>query len=284
MPRRTQALWFIFSCRSPAFKNAQSRSHTSQSGSAVHFDGRVVVAKDEGSANEGLALLMKEKVLGFATIRSPSVRAKTQRTERLNFDSVYGGMTSALMDFPSLLQIVGSNTAVLLRLSMLNKLPSSLCKLIEDGKVLKVGVNVMHDVQLLQRSEFERHGLELWAEGFLDLFSMHTALASSASSPSESATTATTATSAPQQRSVHDLVPLVFGGSKLWDIRLELSDWEASPELTPEQQLYAASLAWTGREILRRRYLQDIRGPRREPLLHYLRQHCTLEEHENLFS
>jgi len=142
---------------------------------------------------------------------------------------------------------------------------------------------VMHDVQLLQRSEFERHGLELWANGFMDMYSLCTTLGPTAGLFASGGHTRGTQEGAqPQQRSVHDLVPLAFGGRKLWDRKLELSDWEAK-SLTPEQQRYAASVAWVGREMLRILYERE-RGAHRDNLLKYLQQHCTLPiDKENLF-
>jgi len=78
--------------------------------------------------------------LGFTTRRNPSVRGKS-KNERLPISTQYGGMTAALMDFPSLLQIVGRNTALLIRLPILQRLPSALRELIGTMNAISVCFN-----------------------------------------------------------------------------------------------------------------------------------------------
>ena len=120
----------------------------------------------------------------------------------------------------ALVQLASENTAFLVRI---NKIPLSkkMLSLFENDKVIKVGASIRDDIKGIQKQTSFKPG------GFVDIQSIvaHYGI---------------------QDISVRKVSAIVLG------IRISkaqrLSNWEAQA-LTPAQQLYAATDAWTCREI-----------------------------------
>lgn len=149
------------------------------------------------------------------------VIGELRRSEILGFDTeTKPSFRKGRRNKVSLLQLADDNNAWLFRLNMTG-LPPDLADVLADKNIIKVGVAIHDDIKAL------KHLAHFEPGGFTDLQSVV---------------------------SVHGIKQL--GLKKLSAIILgysisksqQVSNWEA-PELTPAQQLYAATDAWVCRKI-----------------------------------
>lgn len=120
----------------------------------------------------------------------------------------------------SLLQLADELNAWLFRLNMIG-LPPQLAALLADRNIVKVGVAIRDDIRVL------RHLTPFEPEGFVDLQTI-------------------VANHGIKQLGLRKLSAIVLGSSV--SKSQQVSNWEA-PDLTPAQQLYAATDAWVCRRI-----------------------------------
>ena len=111
----------------------------------VSFPGSITVIEETGAAfDKAVAYLRRQKVIGFDTESRPSFSA----------DQPHYGV--------SLLQLSGATKAYLFRIKKCG-MPASLCRLLSDDSIVKVGAAVHDDLRGLKRL----HGFEPGA--FVDL-------------------------------------------------------------------------------------------------------------------
>jgi ribonuclease D len=149
------------------------------------------------------------------------VISELKRSEILGFDTeTKPSFRKGRRNKVSLLQLADENNAWLFRLNITG-LPQELAEVLADENITKVGVAIHDDIRAL------KHLTHFEPLGFIDLQSVV---------------------------SVHGIKQL--GLKKLSAIILgysisksqQVSNWEA-PELTPAQQIYAATDAWVSRKI-----------------------------------
>ncbi|MCL2561058.1 MAG: 3'-5' exonuclease domain-containing protein 2 [Rikenellaceae bacterium] len=147
--------------------------------------------------------------------------------EYLRVQSIIGFDTETRPSFKAgvvhrvaLLQLSTQERCYLIRLSKL-RLDKAVTKILENPEILKVGADVVLDLRALQKLRRFRH------DGFIDLQSMMSEWGIA-------------------EKSVRKMAAIVLG------LRVSkaqrLSNWEAA-ELTPPQQMYAATDAWICIEI-----------------------------------
>ena len=167
------------------------------------FTGQIEVIDHFGfKFTRALAYLRRQKVLGFDTETRPSFEARHYHHD------------------VALLQLSGPDKAYLFRLNKMG-LRKSLCSVLSNPRILKVGAASSDDVKGLQRlCPFEAHSfLDLqkivWEWGIMD-------------------------------KSVKKMTAIILG------FRIsksqQLSNWEAD-ELTQAQRIYAATDAWVCRQM-----------------------------------
>lgn len=169
----------------------------------VSFPGKIVVIDKTGvEYNKAIAYLRRQSVIGFDTESRPCFSA----------DQPHYGV--------SLLQLSGPGKAFLFRVKKCG-MPKSLCHILSDYKILKVGAAVHDDLRGLQK----RHGFE--PAGFVDLQKIAWEYGI-------------------KDKAVKKLAANILG------IRIsktqQLSNWEAE-HLSEAQQRYAATDAWVCREM-----------------------------------
>lgn len=167
----------------------------------IQFEQKIILVSQPSEVSKALKALEGEEVLGFDTESRPSF----SRHESYK---------------PALLQLSSASVACLFRLNLLGLCPE-FTALLEDKKILKIGVAIHDDIRLLkQLSPFE-------AENFIDLglVAKHLEIKTSG------------------LRSLTGL----FLGRRL-SKGAKLTNWEA-PKLTKVQLTYAATDAWISREL-----------------------------------
>lgn len=169
----------------------------------VSFPGKITVIEEQGEAfDKALAYLRRQKILGFDTESRPCFSA----------DQPHYGV--------SLLQLSGATKAFLFRIKKCG-MPRSLCRLLSDARIVKVGAAVHDDLRGLQRL----HGFE--PGGFVDLQKIGWEYGI-------------------RDKAVKKMAANILG------IRIsktqQLSNWEAD-KLSEPQQRYAATDAWVCREM-----------------------------------
>lgn len=167
------------------------------------FPGRIVVIDRTGPEfNKAVAYLRRQSVLGFDTESRPSFSSGQPH---------YG---------VSLLQLSGHGKAFLFRVKKCG-MPKSLCNILSDSRIIKVGAAVNDDVRGLRRV----HDFE--PDGFVDLQKIGWEYGI-------------------RDKAVKKLAANILG------IRIsktqQLSNWEADV-LSEAQQKYAATDAWVCREM-----------------------------------
>lgn len=167
------------------------------------FPGRITVIDSTGPEfNKAIAYLRRQKILGFDTESRPSFSPGQPH---------YG---------VSLLQLSGPERAFLFRVKLCG-MPRSLCNVLADPKILKIGAATNDDVRGLQK-----HSPFVGAS-FLDLQKMVWEYGI-------------------KDKSVKKMAAIILG------IRIsktqQLSNWEAE-KLSESQQKYAATDAWVCREM-----------------------------------
>ena len=169
----------------------------------VSFPGSIIVIEGQGEAfDKAIAYLRRQKILGFDTESRPSFSA----------DQPHYGV--------SLLQLSGATKAFLFRIKTCG-MPKSLCRLLADPRIVKVGAAVHDDLRGLKRL----HGFE--PGGFVDLQKIGWEYGI-------------------RDKAVKKMAANILG------IRIsktqQLSNWEAD-KLSEPQQRYAATDAWVCREM-----------------------------------
>ena len=169
----------------------------------VSFPGKIVVIDKTGEEyNKAIAYLRRQKYIGFDTESRPCFSA----------DQPHYGV--------SLLQLSGPGKAFLFRVKKCG-MPKSLCHILSDGRLIKIGAAVRDDLRGLQK----RHGFD--PAGFVDLQQIGWEYGI-------------------KDKAVKKLAANILG------IRIsktqQLSNWEAE-HLSEAQQRYAATDAWVCREM-----------------------------------
>lgn len=169
----------------------------------VSFPGKIVVIDKTGPEfTKAVAYLRRQKVLGFDTESRPCFSP----------DQPHYGV--------SLLQLSGPGKAFLFRVKKCG-MPKSLCSILSDERIIKVGAAVNDDVRGLKRL----HGFE--PQGFIDLQKIVWEYGI-------------------KDKAVKKMAANILG------IRIsktqQLSNWEADT-LSEPQQKYAATDAWVCREM-----------------------------------
>ena len=167
------------------------------------FPGRITVIDKPGLEYEkAIFYLRRQKVLGFDTESRP-VFSTSQRSNGV-----------------ALLQLSGPQKAYLFRVQTLG-VRKSLCAILSNPNILKIGAACLDDVHGLQKL----HGFK--AEGFIDLQKIAWEWGI-------------------RDKSVKKLAANILG-CRISKAQ-QLSNWEA-PELTEPQKKYAATDAWVCREM-----------------------------------
>lgn len=169
----------------------------------VSFPGQIVVIDSPGpELTKAVAYLRRQRIIGFDTESRPSFSA----------DQPHYGV--------SLLQLSGHGKAFLFRVKKCG-MPKTLCRILSDPQIIKVGAAVNDDVRGLKRV----HGFN--PDGFVDLQKIGWEYGI-------------------KDKAVKKLAANILG------IRIsktqQLSNWEADT-LSEAQQKYAATDAWVCREM-----------------------------------
>ncbi len=165
------------------------------------YEGDIILIDDESKIQEVFAKLKKQRVLGFDTESKAAFK-------------------KGVKNKPALLQLATHNEVFLFRISRTG-LVKKLCDILENKKIIKVGVAVKQDIgELQQLSKFK-------PDGFIDLqeYSGHFGIT---------------------DNSLKKLTANVLGFYISKSQRL--SDWEAN-DLKLSQLQYAATDAWVSRAI-----------------------------------
>lgn len=162
----------------------------------VLFEGRVIVIQTESDAEKAVDYLQAFPLVGIDTETRPSFKK---------------GMTNKV----ALLQVSTEDTCFLFRLNRIG-VPSSVKRLLQDSRILKVGLSLRDDLMSLhKRDDFN-------PEGFVDLQDYVRAFGI-------------------EDQSLQKLYANVFG-EKISKGQ-QLTNWEADV-LSEGQKLYAATDAW----------------------------------------
>lgn len=160
------------------------------------FKGRIFVIISEKESDKAVKYLLNQKIIGIDTETRPSFR----RGQHYKV---------------ALLQVSTHDTCFLFRLNRIG-ITSSLKKLLEDCKVIKVGLSLKDDLRLLSEREYFTPGL------FIDIQNEIKDIGI-------------------QDLSLQKIYANIFG-MKIAKNQ-QLTNWEADA-LTEAQQLYAATDAW----------------------------------------
>lgn len=174
------------------------------------FDGRIIVIHSLADVEKAVSYLRKYPLLGIDTETRPSfAKGKTYEV--------------------SLLQISTEDTCFLFRLNYIG-MPDVLVELLQDERIVKVGLSLKDDIHNLQR----KHSFTPAA--FLDLQQYVRQLGIEA-------------------QSLQKIYALLFG--KKISKSQRLTNWEADV-LTDRQKAYAATDAWACIRIYK--YLEDLKA------------------------
>ena len=174
------------------------------------FDGRIIVIHAKADVDKAVSYLKKCSIVGVDTETRPSF-AKGRTYE------------------VSLLQVSTEDTCFLFRLNYIG-MPDSLVELLQDERLLKVGLSLRDDLQGLNR----KHNFE--PRGFLDLQHYVKEMGIEA-------------------QSLQKIYALLFGEKISKSQRL--TNWEADV-LTDRQKGYAATDAWACVRIYK--YLEELKA------------------------
>ena len=174
------------------------------------FDGRIIVIHAKADVDKAVSYLKKCPIVGVDTETRPSF-AKGRTYE------------------VSLLQVSTEDTCFLFRLNYIG-MPDSLVELLQDERLLKVGLSLRDDLQGLNR----KHNFE--PRGFLDLQHYVKEMGMEA-------------------QSLQKIYALLFGEKISKSQRL--TNWEADV-LTDRQKGYAATDAWACVRIYK--YLEELKA------------------------
>ena len=174
------------------------------------FDGRIIVIHAKADVDKAVSYLKKRPIVGVDTETRPSF-AKGRTYE------------------VSLLQVSTEDTCFLFRLNYIG-MPDSLVELLQDERLLKVGLSLRDDLQGLNR----KHNFE--PRGFLDLQHYVKEMGIEA-------------------QSLQKIYALLFGEKISKSQRL--TNWETDV-LTDRQKGYAATDAWACVRIYK--YLEELKA------------------------
>ncbi len=165
------------------------------------FEGKVIIASDQKSIDQAIKEISEHEIVGFDTEAKPTFKKGQQRNI-------------------SLIQVAIPNKVFLLR-TMRDGMTDSIRELLESNKILKVGIGLLDDYNLLNRLRpFEKDGFEDLNDTLEDLGA--------------------------QNIGARNLAAMIL------DIRIsksaQTSNWE-SETLTEKQIRYAATDAWICLEI-----------------------------------
>ncbi|MBE6308915.1 MAG: 3'-5' exonuclease domain-containing protein 2 [Bacteroidales bacterium] len=170
----------------------------------VTFPGRIITINTAADVDKVVKALSKEKLLGFDTETRPAFRKGVQYKV-------------------SLLQLSTSDTCFLIRLCNTG-MPESLISLLENSKILKIGVSLHDDYQSLARRKRFKAG------GFFDLQKYVSGFGI-------------------EEMSLQKIYAIIFG--ERISKNQQLSNWEQDI-LTDKQKQYAATDAWACLNIYNR--------------------------------
>lgn len=175
----------------------------------VVFEGRIFVIQTEAEASEAVNYLLNSTTLGIDTETRPSFRK---------------GYTNKV----ALLQVSTDDTCFLFRLNRIG-VSGSVIRLLQDEKVLKVGLSLRDDFASLHKREMFKPHTFLDLQDYVRGFGI-------------------------EDKSLQKLYANVFGQKISKGQRL--TNWEADV-LTDGQKLYAATDAWACLRLYRE--LEDLR-------------------------
>jgi ribonuclease D len=171
---------------------------------AISFKGKIVVVDQQGQIDAACDELLHEPVIGFDTESRPAF---------------HRGVVNRI----ALLQLSTPTKCYLFRLNKI-RLDKAILKILENGRITKVGLSVGGDIRELETLR------RLRPKGFIDLQTL-----------------------APRygirELSLAKIAAIVLG--RRISKAQRLSNWEAV-QLTENQQLYAATDAWACLEIYKR--------------------------------
>lgn len=178
----------------------------------IFFEGKTIVVDNSEKCAKAIAYLSQQKILGFDTETRPAFSRIESQTRKV-----------------ALLQLSDDKRAYLFRLNKIG-LPESICNLLADPKVIKIGAAIHDDIKTLQRLT------PFLPESFIDIQKVVEQYGFV------------------QYKALKTLSELILNATISKNQRL--SNWER-PDLSDAQQRYAATDAWICREIYLK--LQDMR-------------------------
>ncbi|MDR2448931.1 MAG: 3'-5' exonuclease domain-containing protein 2 [Prevotellaceae bacterium] len=177
----------------------------------IFFEGKTIVVDNAEKCVNAIAYLSKQKILGFDTETRPAFNRIESQTRKV-----------------ALLQLSDDKRAYLFRLNKIG-LPESICNLLADPKVIKIGAAIHDDIKTLQRLT------PFLPNSFIDIQKVVEQYG------------------IVQYKALKTLSELILNATISKSQRL--SNWER-PDLSDAQQRYAATDAWICREIYLK--LQDM--------------------------
>jgi ribonuclease D len=165
------------------------------------FEGKIVVVRSAEDLEKAVSYLSEQNLIGVDTETKPSFsRGQNHKV--------------------ALLQLSTNEICFLIRLNLLG-IPQNLAQLLNNRKIIKVGLSLRDDFNALSRRA------KIITDSFIDLQDL----------VQEFGIT---------DQSLQKIYAIVFG--KRISKAQRLSNWEA-PELSPAQQVYAATDAWACYQI-----------------------------------
>ncbi|MDR0737497.1 MAG: 3'-5' exonuclease domain-containing protein 2 [Prevotellaceae bacterium] len=177
----------------------------------IFFEGKTIVVDNAEKCANAIAYLSQQKILGFDTETRPAFNRIESQTRKV-----------------ALLQLSDDKCAYLFRLNKIG-LPESICNLLADPKVIKIGAAIHDDIKTLQRLT------PFLPQSFIDIQKVVEQYG------------------IVQYKALKTLSELILNATISKSQRL--SNWER-PDLSDAQQRYAATDAWICREIYLK--LQDM--------------------------
>lgn len=162
----------------------------------VHFEGRIIVIDTVTDAEKAVKALSGEKIIGIDTETRPAFRK-----------GVYHPV--------SLLQLSTADTCFLFRLCRIG-LPATVIELLENKKIIKVGLSLHDDYQALAKRNRFTPGSFIDLQKHVIDFGI-------------------------EEMSLQKIYAIIFG--KRISKNQQLSNWD-SDVLTDKQKIYAATDAW----------------------------------------
>jgi ribonuclease D len=179
----------------------------------IFFEGKTIVVDNTEKCNNAIDYLSKQKILGFDTETRPAFNREDSQNRKV-----------------ALLQLSDDKRAYLFRLNKIG-LPESICNLLANPKVIKIGAAIHDDIKTLQRLT------PFMPKAFLDIQKVVEEYGIM------------------QCKALKALSEIILNATISKSQRL--SNWERH-DLSDAQQRYAATDAWICRKIYLK--LQETRG------------------------